>query len=105
MPKHQVYSAPDPINAEIMKDYLQSFGIAAEVHGYYLWSGIGQLPPDVYPTVWVQHLSQRQEARQLVKRFEAGATGDGSIWTCPRCQEELEPQFDTCWRCGATRKP
>ena len=28
----------------------------------------------------------------------------GGPWNCPQCGEELEPQFDACWKCGTTRK-
>jgi hypothetical protein len=24
---------------------------------------------------------------------------------CPKCGEELEPQFEACWKCGTVRKP
>jgi GYF domain 2 len=24
-------------------------------------------------------------------------------WNCPKCNERLEPQFDSCWRCGTAR--
>jgi len=23
------------------------------------------------------------------------------MWTCPKCGEKIEDQFDTCWRCAA----
>jgi hypothetical protein len=26
-------------------------------------------------------------------------------WNCPKCNERLEPQFDSCWRCGTARTP
>lgn len=22
------------------------------------------------------------------------------MWSCPKCKEEIEDQFDTCWRCA-----
>jgi hypothetical protein len=25
------------------------------------------------------------------------------MWTCPNCKIEMEPGFDVCWACGATR--
>jgi hypothetical protein len=28
----------------------------------------------------------------------------GDPWKCPKCGEELEPQFESCWKCGAARK-
>lgn len=33
------------------------------------------------------------------------SSGDSTeIWTCPNCSEEIEPQFDQCWKCGADRE-
>ena len=27
------------------------------------------------------------------------------MWTCPKCQEQLEDQFDSCWKCaGESRR-
>ena len=98
----QVYLAPDPVNAEIAKDYLGSYGIAAHVRGQYLWGGIGQLPVDVYPTVWVDDGADYERARALISRFESGATG-GRPWDCPNCGERLAGPFDACWKCGTPR--
>lgn len=25
------------------------------------------------------------------------------MWTCPKCQESIEDQFDTCWKCAGRR--
>ena len=25
------------------------------------------------------------------------------VWKCPKCGEEIEETFDTCWRCGTSR--
>jgi hypothetical protein len=25
------------------------------------------------------------------------------MWTCPNCKNEVEPEFDVCWSCGASR--
>src|SRR5208283_4240817 len=26
------------------------------------------------------------------------------MWTCPKCGEEIEDQFDSCWKCAAPAK-
>lgn len=98
----QVYLAPDPVNAEIAKDYLGSYGISAHVRGQYLWGGIGQLPPDVYPTVWVDDDDDFERARDLIHNFESDAIR-GRPWECPECGERLAGPFDTCWNCGTQR--
>jgi len=28
----------------------------------------------------------------------------GGPWKCPKCGEMLEPQFNTCWKCGTAQK-
>jgi hypothetical protein len=28
----------------------------------------------------------------------------GKPWKCPKCGEQSEPQFDSCWKCGTVRK-
>lgn len=98
----QVYLAADPVNAEIAKDYLGSYGIKAHVKNYYLWGGMGQLPADVYPSVWVNDDTDYERAKDLIRRFESGATG-GRPWDCPKCGERLPGPFDACWNCGTLR--
>ncbi|HLQ86686.1 MAG TPA: DUF2007 domain-containing protein [Salinisphaeraceae bacterium] len=102
MKAQEVYLAADPVNAEIAKDYLQSFGIEAHVRSQYLWGGMGELPANVYPTVWVNDSSNYARACDLIRRFESGAVG-GRPWDCPHCGERLAGPFDTCWNCGTQR--
>lgn len=98
----QVYLASNPVNAEIAKDFLGSHGIAAHVRSQYLWGGMGELPADVYPSVWVNNGDDYERARELIGRFESGAIG-GHPWDCPNCGERLAGQFDACWNCGTPR--
>lgn len=102
MSPRKVYIASDPVNAEIVKDYLGSHGVAARVRDQHLWSGMGELPANVYPTIWVDHAEDYDTARELLAAFEAGETG-GEPWRCRRCREDQPGQFDACWRCGAAR--
>lgn len=95
----QVYLAPDPINAQLVKDYLASFGIEAIIQGSLLWGGQGDLPVNAYPTVWVVNDTDFERARQLALEWErprANAPG----WDCPACGERLPGQFTECWNCG-----
>jgi len=100
----KVYTASDPVNAEIVKDYLGSHGIDAEVRDQYLWGGMGDLPANVYPSVWIHHAQEHETARSLIADFEAGNTHSGPDWECPDCRESLAGQFTSCWRCGGSRK-
>jgi len=31
-------------------------------------------------------------------------TSSDGTWTCPRCGEWIEPEFDSCWQCGTARE-
>jgi hypothetical protein len=38
-------------------------------------------------------------------RAESLALTICAMWTCPKCQEPIEDQFDSCWRCAAEFEP
>jgi hypothetical protein len=98
----EVYLAADPVNAEIVKDYLQGHGIGAIVRGAHLWSGQGELPANAYPGVWVLDDADAARAGRLLAEFENGRSRQPS-WRCPNCDERLAGQFTACWQCGHER--
>lgn len=98
----EVYQASDPVNAEIVKDYLQGYGIESHVRGATLWGGRGELPADCYPSVWVSQPADFERARLLILQFEAGHTR-ATAWQCANCGERLSGLFTACWNCGGER--
>lgn len=99
-----VYVASDPANAEIVKDYLAGYGIETYIKGALLWGGQGLLPVDTYPEIWVVNDADAERARALALQLERTRI-NGSAWRCPRCGEQLGPQFTQCWHCGQERSP
>jgi len=99
----EVYLAADPVNAEIIKDFLCNHGIEAVVRGYYLWSGQGELPVGTGPSVCVMESSHFEHARELIRQLEQGRLQAGA-WDCPGCCERLGGQFTACWHCGRERQ-
>lgn len=100
----QVYVASNPVNAEIFKGYLASYGIKAQVREQSIWGGMGDLPVNVYPSVWVDDANDHDRARALAARFEGKGEGEHApTWSCPNCRERLDGQFDACWHCGCAR--
>lgn len=97
----RVYLAADPINAEIVKDYLASYGIETIVRDAILWGGLGEIPVDTYPSVWVLEDAEAEQARALVAEFEHGGKPKPD-WQCPDCGERLSGEFTHCWRCSET---
>lgn len=102
----QVYTASDLVSAQMVKDYLESFGIESYVQGDLLIGAIGEIPANSYPTVWIMHDEDYERAEERVKNYEAQRPDDqiyDSVWKCLKCNELIEAQFTCCWNCGAER--
>jgi hypothetical protein len=100
-----LHPARHAFEAHMIRGFLDSHGIEAQVRGEYLTSGWGELPADVC-AVWITDDARFDEADALLKAFLNGsyATGLGT-WRCESCGETLEGQFTTCWNCGTPRGP
>jgi hypothetical protein len=102
----QLHVAKHALEAHLVKGFLESNGIAAVVRGEYLTSGWGELPADVC-SVWINDDRKYDDAHALLVAFFRGDAAReflGQGWRCPKCGEQLEGQFTTCWSCG-TRRP
>jgi hypothetical protein len=97
-----VARADHPLQAAIWADTLRAAGIRCEVRNTTLSGAMGEIPfLECAPQLWV--LDERDEARanevlQLLRQPVMGAS-----WRCAECGEESEPQFGSCWKCGAAR--
>jgi hypothetical protein len=105
----QVFVATDPTEAQVVRSLLDARGIEAEVHGEALWGALAAVPltVDTPPTVWVLDDEDEREALQVIEEYAAAAVPPATpvgTWTCAACGEELDPQFDECWKCGARRE-
>lgn len=95
----RVYQAENTVDAHLVRDLLRHWGIAAEVHGAMLTGGVGELPADAKPSVWIADPDLYQWARQVIARHERQAR-EPSEWECPRCGETNGAAFEVCWSCG-----
>ena len=101
----QLHAARHTVEAHLVRGFLVSQGIAAEVRGEFLTSGWGELPVDVC-SVWIVDEAQFEHANELLVAFLKGSFArmySGEGWSCPGCGEQLEGQFTECWSCGARR--
>ncbi|MCG6861191.1 MAG: DUF2007 domain-containing protein [Chromatiaceae bacterium] len=101
----RLYQARDRIEAQFLHDLLDQHRISAAILGDYLSGAAGELPLDIYPTVWVTDDDDLPRAQALLARFlERTKMQVGSSWVCPNCGEPVEPGFDLCWNCGRERE-
>jgi hypothetical protein len=96
-----LYLAADPIEAQILRDYLGDQGIAVRIDGEHLWSARGELPME-YPRLYLLNASDEAQARRLLAEYERRAFNP-SIWRCA-CGETVPLHFELCWNCQ-TAKP
>jgi len=95
------YLAADPIEAEILREYLAAHGIACSVLGSGLWSGRGELGADIYPRLCLQDERDSGRAKDLLHQYERRRHSHAE-WHCA-CGEDSPMTFETCWQCGEPR--
>jgi hypothetical protein len=101
----RVHNARHLTEAHLIRGFLESNGIAAEVRGDLLSGGWGELPVDLC-AVWVTDDRQFEAADRLLQDFLKGRLArlhGGAAWQCPQCSETIESQFTACWQCGSER--
>ena len=71
----KVYVAEHPLDAHMVRDFLESAGIEAIVRGEHLFALRGGVPmtEDTLPAVWIVDDVRCDEARQLVEQLQARA--------------------------------
>ena len=100
----KVHSAPHPFALENLRHILEIEGIPSEVRTPFLGAARGDIPAtECWSELWVLDDSDANRALALIRAAREQPQAAGSGWTCPRCREENEPQFDACWHCGTVR--
>jgi len=67
----QVYVPANNIEAYLIHGLMESEGLECEIRGELLAGGAGLLPANSNVSLWVPE-TQLEDARQLLKRYEAG---------------------------------
>lgn len=97
----RVYRAATLLQVAHARNVLITAGIACELRNQYLAGAMGDLPMmETWPQLFVEDADERYALSVLARASTAAV---GSTWICDECNEQLEPQFTCCWRCGAER--
>jgi hypothetical protein len=97
----QIRSSLNSVEIHNLKNVLEGNGIPCEVRGEFRRSAMGEVPiGEAFVELWLVDNDQEDAALQILK----GALPDSSTpWTCPKCAEPIEAEFDECWNCQAGR--
>jgi hypothetical protein len=103
----KIFVARHPTEAHLVKGLLGTEGIVAEVQGEELYGARGAVPisEDTLPSVWVDEASAETALAIIESYANRNAATDtlDQPWRCPACGEQVESQFESCWKCGADR--
>jgi hypothetical protein len=97
----ELYQAADRVEAQMLKDYLSQEGIATVIIGDHLSGAVGELPANIFPTLWVLEDGDLARGRQLTDQFFERPPVSGEAWRCAVCGEGIDAGFEICWNCGS----
>lgn len=94
-----LFLAANPVEAEIVRDYLAAHGIETDVLGNFSWGAVGEVPlAEAYPRLYLRHDADLARALDLIREYEAA--GSGPVHLCRSCGESSPGSFSVCWSCG-----
>ena len=100
----RILSSPNLIEVIRLKDALESAGITCFIRNEISAGLAPEIPmTESTPELWIQDDENLVEAMRIKSDCQASAKVVGSDWVCPACGETSEPQFTSCWKCGASK--
>ncbi len=100
----RIFTSSDLIAVSQLKDFLENEGIPCVIKNEILTALRPEVPfTDTFPELWVQNDSDFEKAAIIKADWKMPTEPQGSAWTCPKCGEQLDPQFSSCWKCGTPK--
>ncbi len=89
----------------MLRKYVRDHGVDVMIHKDYLSGGMGELPANIYPEVWVLDAKDMTKAQQLLHDFTKShkQEEENGDWRCVNCGEMVDAGFDVCWKCATPR--
>ena len=100
----RIFSSPDLFAINQLKAILEQAGIPCLIRNE-ISSGLSPEIPmtESTPELWIQNDHDQTRAGEIKRDWQKPAEVTGGTWKCPACGEPLEPQFSSCWKCGADK--
>ncbi|MGA2246070.1 MAG: hypothetical protein ABSH48_13805 [Verrucomicrobiota bacterium] len=100
----KIFSSPSVDEIPQLRIMLENAGIACILRNEISATLSSAVPiAESTPELWIQDDHRLVEALQIKADFQSAATVGERDWQCQKCGEISEPQFTSCWKCGALR--
>lgn len=104
MKKLRAFRPHERTLAALLKGRLEQEGITCLLRNEELFAVMGEIPfLEIRPELWVVDDEVLPRAHHLLERWLQEDEASPA-WRCGACGEELEGQFDHCWKCGRARE-
>ncbi len=95
----KIFTSSESAEVELMEDLMEKEGIACTVQ-----TSTGAIPfTECFPELWVLNDEDAPKAQALLESRLKPKEPAGSTWTCSECGEQIDEQFNSCWKCGTSR--
>src|SRR3954470_17256726 len=98
----QLYSARNALEAHDLRFFLSAHAIDSKITGdNNAFETFISFTPQSAPCVFVDD-ADFERASELLDEFENRPSSPDSqpAWTCSNCQQLVQSQFETCWKCS-----
>lgn len=95
----QIFSSQDSAEVGLLQSVLSEADIQSVIRN----EQVELQGPSFYPELWVDD-GDYPAALEIFNAWRRAISPVEGPWTCPKCGERQEPQFESCWKCGAPRE-
>jgi hypothetical protein len=100
----EVFVNQDHARVGFYKSVLDEAGIPNFVRNGYSNNLLTGMPsPVFFPALCVVHDEDYDKAMLLLGEIHHAPPSESPAWRCPKCDEEVPGNFDSCWKCEAPR--
>ena len=92
----ELFTSRNSAEAGLLKEIIERKGIPCFLRNEVLL--FGELPV-YYPELWILKDEDYGEARKLLNDWLEPQEASRDFWVCPKCGEQIEGQFASCWKC------
>ncbi len=101
----RIFCSPELFTISRLKDLLEQAGVVCVIRNEVSAGLAGGIPlAESIPELWIQEDQDLAKAEAIKRDWQSEVEIVGGIWRCTACSEQLEPQFTSCWKCGAAKK-